>query len=362
MCINPTQLPNGQSVACRKCWQCAENRLNDWAGRCIAESKTATACEFLTLTYGQVDGSADHLRAAVLTYSDIQKFLKLLRRHGHPCRYLVAGELGEAKGRAHWHLIVFWTGEPPSYTSKTAKNGDELWYLKEWPHGHVDRDKVTYKTVRYVCKYVTKDESDPEAQGKVVVSKKPPLGQAYFRQLARRYVQDGLAPQSPSKKPFHPAKGMYYSFAGVNDKEGKRIQFWLRDVSLTDFLRTFVNEWTARRGRDVPNSDLVDWYCDSQVRLEEDFAPSAPRQYGLKPFIKPGFPILFSEPHNSYYYIDAAGIRWFWSVDEEGNPSWERKIRTEAGIERRKSLARREPKQPTYADMKAGLYQPPRIG
>ena len=121
MCLNPILLPNGQEVACHQCWQCVRRRIDDWQGRCIAESLTSRAAHVVTLTYGRDRryGAADHLQAAVLTYSDVQRFLKHLRGYGdraakkHPVRYFCCGEYGHMKGRAHWHCLLFWQGEVP---------------------------------------------------------------------------------------------------------------------------------------------------------------------------------------------------------------------------------------------------------
>ena len=130
MCISPNTLSDGTQVACRNCWQCRADRINDWVGRCIAESKTAVASHAITLTYGRVHlstendayGDAEHPRAAVLTYSDVQKYFKLLRRHGYPLRYFAVGEYGSLKGRAHWHIIAFWQDKAPPHELNTRRS------------------------------------------------------------------------------------------------------------------------------------------------------------------------------------------------------------------------------------------------
>lgn len=89
MCQSPNKLADGTQVACHECWQCINAQVDDWCGRCIAENRTAVASHAVTLTYGRdisadsvTYGDAEHERAAVLTYSDVQKWLKLFRRHG----------------------------------------------------------------------------------------------------------------------------------------------------------------------------------------------------------------------------------------------------------------------------------------
>ncbi|TIS17093.1 MAG: hypothetical protein E5X07_34615, partial [Mesorhizobium sp.] len=162
MCANPRHLPDGIEVACHKCWQCRENRINDWVGRCIAESKTARATHSITLTYGRDDaGIEDHLRAALLTYSDVQKYLKRLRKDGYPCRYFVAGEYGSEKGRAHWHLIIFWQDRVPEHEL------NRRFLQKHWTHGWSHWELPSYASIRYVMKYISKDIGVAERQGHV---------------------------------------------------------------------------------------------------------------------------------------------------------------------------------------------------
>ena len=63
----------------------------------------------VTLTYkGDVPGSVTLLTA------DVQKFVRSLRKAGHKVRYMIAGEYGERKGRAHWHAVLFFKGKVPS--------------------------------------------------------------------------------------------------------------------------------------------------------------------------------------------------------------------------------------------------------
>ena len=88
----------------------------DWQGRCIAEAATAKAAFAVTLTYGRdAMGEKLHERAVVMTYSDVQRYLKLLRRHRYTVRYFCAGEFGSEKGRVHWHIILFFWRAPAAY-------------------------------------------------------------------------------------------------------------------------------------------------------------------------------------------------------------------------------------------------------
>lgn len=175
MCVSPGILPNGQLIGCRKCWQCKERRIDDWVGRCIAESKTAKACHFVTLTYGEATedgkdegtrvGAKDHERTAVLTYSDVQKFMKKVRFDGFKVKYFAVGEYGSLKGRAHWHLLMFWQERVPSLP--LMRRIHSKWWADEdgKPLGFVRWEKLTNKSVRYAMKYLTKDMEETARQG-----------------------------------------------------------------------------------------------------------------------------------------------------------------------------------------------------
>lgn len=277
MCTAPNTLADGTQTACHECWQCRQRKIDDWVGRNIAESITAKASYAITLTYGR-DGenSEDHIRAAVLTYSDVQKFLKLLRRHGYDVRYFVTGEFGSKKGRAHWHIMLYFYGAKPAVVldknwmweavdanGKRILNKGKQSYF--WPHGYVYITKPTHKTVRYNCKYILKDMGDMEQQGHLAMSKKPPLGTAYFQMLAERWVEHGHSPQH-----------LHYTFGDVTRTMShggvERVKFMLKDRPAELYVQHFIERWVAVHGHNRwPNSDLVDLYWEyGQIVLDEN--------------------------------------------------------------------------------------------
>lgn len=268
MCIAPNFLADGTETACHRCWQCREQVINDWVGRNIAEMKTARACHAVTLTYGRNNANdEDHERSVVLTYSDVQKFLKLLRRHGYPVRYFIAGEYGTKKGRAHWHIILYWQDRVPDNiplrqnwmfaryekdgTQAKDENGDPAFF---WDHGWTYWQSVTPHTARYVCKYLQKGMGDDAAQGKLQMSKYPPLGSAYFEEMAERHAKQGLAPRT-----------LEYSFPGVRKREKNgRMAEWkymLTGRTAELYLDQFIAAWDRiNPGQPRPKSPLVDLY------------------------------------------------------------------------------------------------------
>jgi hypothetical protein len=217
-------------------------------GRNIAESRTAKWSRAITLTYGRNRvGDADHERAVILTYSDVQKWIKLLRFHGFPVRYFVTGEFGSLKGRAHWHVMLYGSGPMPEH-----KLDDSHFLGGHWAHGWSFWTEPSPQAVRYNCKYVQKDIGEAERQGHLAMSKKPPLGATYFEWLADAYAEQGLAPRD-----------LFYSFPDVLTKDGpedvgKPKEFMLNNRSAGLFLERFVEKWAERQpGRPLPNSELV---------------------------------------------------------------------------------------------------------
>lgn len=268
MCMNPRPLPNGVSVGCRQCWQCRENRINDWVGRCVAEIKTSKAANSVTLTYGTDENPKKNIRAAVLTYSDVQKYFKRLRKSGFEFSYFVCGEYGSKNGRAHWHAVIFWRGDKvPEH--KIRQNFIE----KHWPHGWSFWDNTDQRAVRYVCKYLQKDRLTDgerlETQGYIAMSKKPALGAKFISMMAQQYVDQGLAPQN-----------LRYSWPDITDKEGNPIKFHLHDRMADYFLEEYIIRWRRLPRRwgaqgphkkplrpwHYPASEIVEQFEDRHVR------------------------------------------------------------------------------------------------
>lgn len=252
MCKAPNILADGTEVACRNCSLCRDRAINDWVGRNIAESKTAVASHAVTLTYGRNKANdVDHERASVLTYSDVQKFIKLLRFHGYPVRYFVTGEFGSKKGRAHWHIMLYWQDKVPHHV--LGKN-----FMQEhWPHGWSYWAKPDPHAIRYNCKYIQKDMGEAERQGHLAMSKKPPLGSKYFETLAEQYVTQGLSPQD-----------LFYRFPDVRrlKKDGREevIPFMLKDRPAELFQEHYIATWRAKHGnRPWPPSQLLTHFLES---------------------------------------------------------------------------------------------------
>jgi hypothetical protein len=248
MCVAPNNIPNVGPVACRECWRCRNNRINDLVGRCIAEQQTAKLTLAVTLTY-----AGDTVNASTLVYADFMKFMKRLRYYGCKVRFIVAGEYGSQKGRAHWHAVLFFYGDT---MPKIVPNGHERKALdvhierridwEPWPHGFAYFQSADYDGFHYLLKYALKDQKQVGQRSHLSMSKRPPLGAAYFADLARRHVEQGLGPRS-----------WEYSFGDQFDKKNKRRKFWLQGKSRENFVKEFLTLWHDQRGEKFPETELL---------------------------------------------------------------------------------------------------------
>lgn len=288
MCQEPTViLQEGERhlVACRYCWQCQANRINDLVGRCIAESHYSTSTLAVTLTYRDEGNGA---AVGVLVYKHFQDFMKRLRRAGYSVRYIVAGEYGSKKGRSHWHAVLFFKGAAPQIVTNPADRGpydiilprwdyekegksdpDARINWKPWPHGYSYFQQPGAKGFAYVLKYALKDTAQRVYVNHLAMSKKPVLGFEYICDLAQGYVDQGLAPQS-----------YFYQFAGERTAKGKIRKFFLQGRSREIFLEEFSRRWEAQRGTPLPVSEVLDGWEDQKARKEiaDDMANDTPHK------------------------------------------------------------------------------------
>jgi hypothetical protein len=237
MCIAPCRLDDGTEVACRYCWQCKRNRVNDLVGRCIAESKFATQTYAVTLTYAQDAG----VSAVTLVYKDVQDFLKRLRKR-YKVRYIVAGEYGTKKGRAHWHIILFFKGKYPDVKQDVRLD----WEF--WKHGYSYFQKPDWKGFQYVLKYVLKDQTADSVETHLAMSKKPPLGYEFFADLAKMHVEQAVIPRS-----------FKYKVGGVRKDNGQEKTFFMHGKTRDNFMTAFKEGWKEKYGKEPTSEFFEEW-------------------------------------------------------------------------------------------------------
>lgn len=313
MCVNPRIHPSGLKTPCRQCWQCRENRINDWVGRCIAEKETSLATVAVTLTYG----GGDTAQSRFLRKSDMTAFFKALRNDGHKVRYFMTGEYGSKKGRAHWHVVLFWQSKLPHV--EFGKNITVPW----WPHGLTFWQEGSTPGIRYVMKYINKEDHDPDHSKTLGMSRKPILGARFFEGLAQRYIDSGLSPQRP-----------YYKFKDVLDRNGKTLEFYMPPLVAQRFALAYICKYQAQfPGQFWPPSKMIDDLHDKLSGYVPPLSNTRPAMRDRPWMSTPdGSPERFDEKLNSFYCI-VDGQKLFWTFDEKGQREWGKKIRTETNAE-----------------------------
>ena len=342
MCLAPSKLNDGLTVACRKCWQCLEHKVDNWVGRCIAESKVSHESAFITLTYGRDEnGNSGHERSALLTYSDVQKYMMRMRKAGVEVRYFAVGELGGLNGRALWHILAFFKSPLPEGFWDYGRNAWHrakreqpvfvplLWGVEQynqplWPHGFSHWTRIAEGTakgsIRYACKYIHKDVNDDEAQSKLAMSKTPPLGAEYFEMLAQKYVDEGISPRD----------GFYTFPKEAKRKDGKPLRFQLSGKSADLFRQAFIDRWYSTYTYDFPHSEYIQeyedrmcrenasadiWELEKRVRPERRWPFMPPIGYSDKEIIwSPNGPMIITPDGPMWYGRNARGANQ-WSLD-----------------------------------------------
>ena len=258
MCLSPVQI-NGSEVGCRNCWQCKKDRINSLVGRCIAEKMYSKSTLSVTLTYA----GGDTHNSTTLVYDDVQLMLKRLRKD-FDVRYIVAGEFGSKKGRAHWHCVLFFKG----VKNKKAVIPDIMDKRLEWkywqkgpkfdrkPIGFCYFQKPDWQGLAYALKYAIKDQDQRSVSSHLAMSKKPLLGFEYLRDLAQTHVDHGLPPRSYK-----------YKFNDIKDSKNRIRSFLMTGESRNYFMSEFNERWSLKYGNE-PISELNDQYLDKVTERE----------------------------------------------------------------------------------------------
>lgn len=246
---------NGVEIPCGQCRLCRASRLEDLIGRALAEQRISSRTMSVTLTY-----AGDGPSSAALVYSDVQKFIKRLRKE-YSVRYFAVGEHGSRKARAHWHCILFFRGVAPDLRVDSR----QMWRF--WPHGFVYPQHPDYQGFRYALKYVLKHQTELASRS-FRMSKYPPIGSEFFLRYAEDLARDGLALHSPE-----------YSFSDVtalDRREGRHRPrlFWLRGRTQELFVKHYADVWRRIRGEWPPYTEFFDNVMDRIARREAVFDPA----------------------------------------------------------------------------------------
>lgn len=276
MCLSPSFVwvkrgPEWVQVPapCDLCWVCRENYVSDWVGRCLCEASVSEVSCTVSLTYATPRNPLD-LSNRVVNPHHFQLFMKRLRKAGHKVRYLVAGEYGDLRDRAHFHAILFFKrlvdhGKPAPYLMDRAVFLDdpskalpfsreipqeEMVHISEWPHGHIQVDwSCTDRAIRYCCEYL-----NPRAGKKTgwfSMSKKPPLGFDWFAAKAERNIELGVLPSSFEYLPPGGKPGKVYLMTGATRRD------YLNMITKDASLRPRMSKWVRATFDKLERQDFV---------------------------------------------------------------------------------------------------------
>lgn len=212
--------PKVMLIPCGQCIGCRIRQREDWTTRIELEARNYNPMEvwFITLTYnddnvpGMILSTGEIMRKVqytwkpgserpesvqILLYTDIQKFLKRLRKaYSGALRYFCAGEYGEQTARPHYHMILYgWKPTDLKQLYKIHHNGyyTSEWMEKLWGHGQIQIAQAEPATYRYVAGYVTKKMYEIDGKKANVyyelgqpkpfacMSLKPGLGDNYYQ-------------------------------------------------------------------------------------------------------------------------------------------------------------------------------------
>lgn len=174
------QYPNHQIISCGQCLECKKRRSNEWTSRLLMEFESKNNCGMmLTLTYDDRclnsygDLNSNPLRGISLIKSDVQKFIKRLRKKiSCPIKYYCCGEYGSKTNRPHYHIVILGYRFPDLRSSCVVKShkgfplfvSDTLSSL--WKYGLSTVSNVTSSSLQYVSKYIQKREYGANAADK----------------------------------------------------------------------------------------------------------------------------------------------------------------------------------------------------
>lgn len=310
MCINPNVWDNVDdngkrevvTTACGKCWQCLRNRLDDYVGRCLCEKAFSDWTVCVTLTYRDGPDRVRDGAHRIITPVHFQKFIRAIRDANHFVRYFAVGEHGSRSGRAHFHAILFGQGAMPVGWHEGVQS------LAQWPHGgallHLDAGE---RAIRYTAKYLQKADT---RRRWFSISKKPPLGAAFFHAKAERDFALGVIPSSFAYAPPGGSWGRNYFMTGAS-RRGYLLKLCQLAGSDPIPLGDRKSEWVQKS-----LEKLDSWLAQhgGPATVDEFFGSWRASMRQFRPDHRKEFPELGAELHR--YYSDekryADDEEWNW--------------------------------------------------
>lgn len=241
--------------------------MSDYVGRCLAEAYHSDYTSYVTMTYAPGADRDIDLAHKMITKEHAQKFFRSLRDRHHKIRYFCVGEYGDLEGRSHFHALIF--GSLADGAKKWEMPHCERSWHDAWPHGHLwCENNITEKSIRYVCKYILKNE-----RGKyhMTLSKKPTLGNRWFKQKAQNAIDLGVLINSFEYMPPGGNRKRSYLMTGATRREYLReiVEGWKERRA---FNRDQLNEWVVLALEKMDRHDMRK-ICEAYDPLENDWEP-----------------------------------------------------------------------------------------
>lgn len=172
MCLNPKKIINRTShwhdgkpvyliVPCGHCEECLQKQRNDWYVRCYYQwLQNRCSSFFYTLTYNN-DNLPHYQGVSCFSKRHIQLFLKRLRHllvnfdEELELKYMITCEFGEQCHRPHYHALFYLN--KPVLAIHLYKMIEQAWQYGFVKYGDNLGIVSSYRGIRYVTKYITKD-------------------------------------------------------------------------------------------------------------------------------------------------------------------------------------------------------------
>lgn len=154
-------------------------------------------------------------------------------KHSKKIRFFGCGEYGEKNDRPHYHVCIFGFEFSDQIHHSTSDDGHRLYTSatldKIWGYGHALIGSVTFESVAYVARYITKKASEPNSKNErirakqneiylekyldketgiiknpefVTMSRRPGIGKNYFEKyIDEMYPQDEIVVRGVKQLP-----------------------------------------------------------------------------------------------------------------------------------------------------------------
>lgn len=225
----------------------------------MEQDKVSESSLFVTLTYDTRYVPITANGFMTLCKADVQKFIKRLRK----CcplhvKYYACGEYGGARGRPHYHLILF---------NATYQAVLDAWRLDKQSLGHVHFGKVSGASIGYCLKYMMK----PRINKKHGRDDRVIEFQLTSKGLGVDYLNDVMVQ-------WHKADLLNRMYLNIED--GKKIAMprYYKDKLYSDSEREAVSNFQMlemSKRQEEKRKEREERYGDDALRVREEFIISS---------------------------------------------------------------------------------------